>query len=108
VVKTCPYCDDIMPEERFDEHLQAHLDAAQKIAPPPHGRFRLKCSDTGCILYKGTYYPEVGHAELVAWAHESRFTDEGSHFCTVEELDLVQPSKKPAAATGDEKEAAHG
>lgn len=77
--------------------------------PPPLGRFLVTCSAGGCLLNKGVSYDEIGNAELLAWAHESRKADEQNppHNCAVEDLNKVQPSKDPGAAAGA-KEAAHG
>ncbi len=106
MTRECPYCEDVLPEERFQDHLtdcMRHL-----VVPPPPGRFRVTCSNHDCLLFKGVTYPEIGHAEILAWAHESRMDDLADpHHCTLEDLNPVQPSKKPEAATGV-KEAANG
>jgi hypothetical protein len=95
-----------MPEEVYNDHLtkcMAHIEV-----PTPPARFKLTCQDFDCILHKPVYYPDIGHAELIAWAHESRFREIGSkHFCDIEDLNPVQPSVNPESATGT-KEAAHG
>ncbi len=101
MTRDCPYCDDVLPSENFDDHLDEcmrHLDV-----PPPPGRYRVTCSATDCLLFKGVTYPEIGNAEILAWAHESRMDDlVHPHHCTVQDLKEVQPSKKATeAATGD-------
>lgn len=113
MTRECPYCDDVLLGEHFDEHLQECIRKAAKEIPAPQARFQVTCSRVDCILNKGLPFDDFAAAEFLAFAHEQRnpWDDQTQlsyrHYVDVQELNKVQPSVKPGAPTGAQ-EAAHG
>lgn len=111
MTRSCPYCDDVLAAEKYDDHLKDCIDASHLDPPAPPGRFVVYCQNRDCLLYKGMRYPDVGHAELVAFAHENRMREthpaEGRHVCDVKDLNPDQTSLNSESATGT-KEATRG
>lgn len=110
MTRTCPYCESVVCEENFPDHLR---DCIKEHAPPPAPPvgFQVKCQDVDCILFKGVNYPDVGNAELLAFAHENRFRELGSrHLVDVEDLSLAvpAPTSDPAGSAAGAKEADNG
>lgn len=57
---------------------------------PEHARYRVTCTVAGCVLSEARY-DDIGHAELVAFAHHNRTNDQ-------HRVDVVDSQANPKGA----------
>jgi hypothetical protein len=112
----CTLCQTpFVDVETAMECEDSHQTPRPAPRPAPEGsshglRYQVSCTMRDCYLFRNPIaYADARVAEGLASVHEARFVDAfpETHLCDVEDLDGVQASKKPEAATGG-KEAAHG